>query len=391
MVASRQTMAHYLQQELYERMRSDPVIFDFLQSAVLDGIWYWNIERPEDEWMSPDFWRLFGYDPAQMPHRPSAWQDIIFPEDRDLAIENFQRHCADPDHPYDQLVRYRHRDGGTVWVRCRGLAIRDDQGRPLRMLGAHQDVSDLVRAQHELQQANERLSAFAHSAAHDLQSPLGTVMQLIDMLPEQASDPGSRDQRQMVELLRAATQRMHATIRGLLDYAQSSKQSVEWEAVDCQALVSQIIDDLNAEISDSSARIDCADLPRLRADSTLLRQCFQNLISNGLKFHPPDRAPCLRISARRTDHGWRFCFADNGIGIPREQLEDIFTPLRRLRARGEFPGTGLGLSSARNAVNALGGHIWAESQPDQGTRFLIDLPDAPPPPAVEVDSAPQPT
>ncbi len=368
---------HYLQRELYERMRSDPVIFDFLQSAVLDGIWYWNIERPEDEWMSADFWRVLGYDPAQMPHRSSAWQDIIFPEDRDLAIENFQRHCADPDHPYDQLVRYHHRDGGTVWVRCRGLAIRNEQGRPLRMLGAHQDVTDLIRTQQELQQSNARLSAFAHSAAHDLQSPLGTVMQLIDMLSDQTSEQAPESQHKMVELLRASTQRMHQTITGLLDYAQSSQQTAEWAVVNCQALVSQIIDDLSVDVSASSAQIDCAELPSLRADATLLRQCFQNLISNGLKFHPPERDPQLRISAQRTDHGWRFCFADNGIGIAEDQLEDIFTPLKRLRSRGEFPGTGLGLSSARNAVNALGGQIWAESQPGQGTRFVIELPDAP--------------
>lgn len=132
---------HYLQQELDQLVKTDSRIFAFIQQGALDGLWYWDLEQPENEWMDARFWTTLGHDPEQMPHRSSAWQDIIFPDDLARATENFRKHLADPAHPYDQLVRYRHRDGSTVWVRCRGLAIRDAAGKPIRMLGAHNDVT----------------------------------------------------------------------------------------------------------------------------------------------------------------------------------------------------------------------------------------------------------
>ena len=122
---------HYLKEELYQLVRSDPAIFEFLQAGSLDGIWYWDVERQDQEWMSPRFKELFGYRDDEIPNTSEWWQANIFPEDRDVALDNFAKHLADPNHPYDQIVRYRHRDGSTVWVRCRGLAIRDDDGLSL--------------------------------------------------------------------------------------------------------------------------------------------------------------------------------------------------------------------------------------------------------------------
>lgn len=134
---------HRLRQELDQLLREDTKIFDFLESSTLDGMWFWDLENPEEEWMSETFWRTFGYDPSEKQHLASEWQDMINPDDLALALENFNAHCADPNHPYDQIVRYRHKDGSTVWVRCRGMAIRDESGKPIRMLGAHNNITGL--------------------------------------------------------------------------------------------------------------------------------------------------------------------------------------------------------------------------------------------------------
>lgn len=133
---------NYLKEELYELIKTDESIFDFIQESSLDGLWYWDLEQPEEEWMNPKFWSVLGYDHREMPHKASAWQDIIHPEDLKIATDNFIKHCKNPDHPYDQTVRYTHKNGSTVWIRCRGLAIRDNHGKPLRMLGAHQEITD---------------------------------------------------------------------------------------------------------------------------------------------------------------------------------------------------------------------------------------------------------
>ena len=156
---------HYLKSELYALVQSAPEIFDFLQSGTLDGMWYWDLDNPENEWMSPRFWEVFGYDPADKQHLASEWQDMIHPDDLAVALDNFHKHCADPSHPYDVMVRYTHRDGSTVWVRCRGIVIRDDAGRPVRMLGAHTNVTALK----ESEQRNQRLAEALEKRAAELE------------------------------------------------------------------------------------------------------------------------------------------------------------------------------------------------------------------------------
>ena len=143
----------YLKKELYELMRTDESIFDFIQNSSLDGLWYWDLENPENEWMNARFWTILGYNPDEMPHKSSAWQHIINQDDLKIATDNFLKHCENPTHPYDQLVRYTHKNGSIVWIRCRGLAIRNELGKPIRMLGAHQDVSHIKNSEQELLKA----------------------------------------------------------------------------------------------------------------------------------------------------------------------------------------------------------------------------------------------
>ena len=145
----------YLKKELYELIRTDESIFDFIQESALDGLWYWDLENPENEWMNARFWTVLGYNPDEMPHKSGAWQNIINQDDLKVATENFTKHCENPNHPYDQIVRYTHKNGSTVWIRCRGLAIRDKSGNPFRMLGAHQDISEIKRTEQELIIAKE--------------------------------------------------------------------------------------------------------------------------------------------------------------------------------------------------------------------------------------------
>lgn len=137
----------YLKKELYELIKTDESLFDFIQEGSLDGLWYWDLENPENEWMNARFWKVLGYNPDEMPHKSSAWQSIINQDDLKVAKENIVKHCENANHPYDQIVRYTHRDGSTKWIRCRGIAIRDANGKPIRMLGAHQDVTEIKNSE----------------------------------------------------------------------------------------------------------------------------------------------------------------------------------------------------------------------------------------------------
>lgn len=157
---------NYLKSELYKMIQEDTAIFEFIQEGSLDGIWYWDLEQIDNIWMSPKFWDVLGYDSSERKHLSSEWQDIIFQDDLKLALDNFNKHCENPNHPYDQVVRYRHGNGSTVWIRCRGLAIRDDSGKAIRMLGAHTDITEIMLKEKQINEVKQRLEIIFHGT-HD--------------------------------------------------------------------------------------------------------------------------------------------------------------------------------------------------------------------------------
>lgn len=169
---------NYLKKELYNRLKKDSTFFDFIQEGSLDGLWYWNLEKIDDEWMSPKFWEVLGYDPKEKKHNPKAWQDIIFKEDFEQASLNLKKHCEDPNHPYDQTVRYRHKNGSIVWIRCRGIALRDKKGKAIRMLGAHTDITDIKQTEKALNESERRQKSIVQSleAGVVIHAPDGTVI-----------------------------------------------------------------------------------------------------------------------------------------------------------------------------------------------------------------------
>ena len=189
---------NYLKKELYSLVKTDTSIFDFLQNGSLDGIWYWDLENPENEWMSEHFWTVLGYDPNEMSHHASQWQDKINNDDLQVALNNFNKHLQDPEYPYNQIVRYIHKNGSTVWIRCRGIAIRDKNGKAIRMLGAHNNVTELMQAQEELKKLNQSLLekidlAISENHRKDAilieQSKLAQMGEMLNMIAHQWRQP----------------------------------------------------------------------------------------------------------------------------------------------------------------------------------------------------------
>lgn len=146
---------NYLQKELYRSLKTDPKIFEFIEKNSLDGIWYSDLENHENEWMNNRFWEILGYSPEKMPHKSSAWRDIINQDDLKAAIINFNQHVKDPNTPYDQVLRYTHKKGRTVWIRSKGMAIRDNEGKAIRMVGSHLEITALKENEEFLNRCNQ--------------------------------------------------------------------------------------------------------------------------------------------------------------------------------------------------------------------------------------------
>ncbi|MEO9804880.1 MAG: PAS domain-containing protein [Reichenbachiella sp.] len=124
----------YLRKEFYDSVKLNDTIFDFIQNSSLDGLMYWDLENPGNDWISDKFWDTLGYSPNEILNRPSSWRTTINPEDLKSVNKNLQKHYDDPSFPYDLTSRYKHQNGSTVRIRCRGLAIRDKDNKAIRMV-----------------------------------------------------------------------------------------------------------------------------------------------------------------------------------------------------------------------------------------------------------------
>jgi PAS domain S-box-containing protein len=390
---------HYLKKELYDLVQQQSHIFEFIQSGSLDGIWYWDLENPENEWMSPRFWALFGYEPSVKKHLVSEWQDLIFPEDLKTAVDNFHKHCADPNHPYDQIVRYRHRDGSTVWVRCRGVAIRDKSGRPIRMLGAHNDLTALKEAEEDLRQskkqadaANRSKGSFLANMSHELRSPLNSLLLLSQGLEQNPEGNLTPEQVESLKIIHSSGKDLLNLINGILDLAKI--EAGRMDLLPGQVRLIDLVDGVRASFGHMAREkglgfhVDVkADTPsKIISDRKRVEQVVRNLISNALKFTEsgsvtvtfgrPVPGVDLAKSGLSPDECLAIAVKDTGIGIMPEQQAAVFDAFHQAdggTAR-KFGGTGLGLSISRELASLLGGEIQLESEPGEGSTFTLYLP-----------------
>ena len=381
---------HYLKKELYELVRSDPAIFEFLQAGSLDGIWYWDVERQDQEWMSPRFKELFGYRDDEIPNTSEWWQANIFPEDRDVALDNFAKHLADPNHPYDQIVRYRHRDGSSVWVRCRGLAVRNERGEPIRLLGCHTDVTALKRAEEDLrhqaaelrdardaaERANQAKSIFLANVSHEIRTPLNAVIGTTELLGDTDLTPMQRDH---LDAVRESAEALLDIINDILDFSkiEAGKLTSEQRPFHLRDRLDTLLRSLAPRlhgkpvVMTSDIAPDVPDV--LVGDARLLRQVLANLLSNAMKFTAQGDI-VLRVRGRELTGDTvtlAFEVADTGIGIPPDKQQVIFEEFVQadVSTTREYGGTGLGLAIASRLVSALGGGIGLHSEPGQGSTF----------------------
>ena len=226
----------------------------------------------------------------------------------------------------------------------------------------------------ELTRSNEALRQFAWAASHDLQEPLRIVVSYSQLLDRRAENL-TPEVRGFLDTIVNGALRMESLLASLREYVFASDAgSEDTETVDSGELLKKVLEGLDESLQSCGAEVEIGPMPQVRSVPVLLSQIFHNLIGNAVKYRD-SRVLRIGISAQRNSREWLFAVADNGIGISPDHRELIFGVFKRLHPR-KVPGTGIGLSICKVAVERLGGRIWVESEPGSGSVFKFTLPDA---------------
>jgi signal transduction histidine kinase len=241
--------------------------------------------------------------------------------------------------------------------------------------------AELVRKQVELERSNRELQDFASVASHDLQEPLRKVRAFGDRLSAKYGPELTDQGRDYLGRMQDAAARMQALINDLLTFSRVATRAQPFVPVDLNSLVRQVVSDLEVRIQQSDATLEIEPLPTIDADPLQMRQLFQNLLANALKFQQPDVPPTVRVYAQDAgETDVQVCVQDDGIGFDEKYLDRIFTIFQRLHGRVDYEGTGVGLAVCRKIVERHSGTITAHSAPGEGATFIVTLPRSQPEP-----------
>lgn len=287
-----------------------------------------------------------------------------------------------------------NKEGKLIWLSTTKVPLRDVNGRLAGLVCVSADISERKAAEEklrvfaaQLERSNQELQDFASVASHDLQEPLRKIQAFAGRLQAKCGDRIGEQGRDYLERMQSAANRMQVLIQDLLTLSRVSSKAQPFVDVDLAQVAREVITDLELRIEQTGALVEIGFLPCIEADPLQMRQLFQNLLSNALKFHKPDQRPEVMVSAKVLevqdqqvpgaspgDDVCQIMVIDNGIGFEGQFAEQIFALFQRLHSRDEYEGTGIGLAVCRKIANRHGGSIVAKSAKDQGSTFIVTLP-----------------
>ena len=364
---------------LREANSSLEALFDLLGTS--DGVWDWKVGTEEVNY-APGFRKLLGFDGDDheaFPNKLVSLESRIHPEDYE-AFWSCIHECFNNKLAFAMEFRMRSKNDNYFWVRSRGMASFDNNGKAERLVGSTYDISDIKNVELKLQKerqalarSNSDLSQFAYVASHDLQEPLraiGGFLQLIELKYKNQLDELGQG---YIEKSVAGAARMSQLINDLLLFSRVTKTDADFEEVNLNDVATEAMEELEQAISQSRASISIGDLPSLNGARPLLGQLFRNLIGNAIKYRG-DSDPVIEISSQTSKNGTHVLkFQDNGIGIAAEHTDQVFELFKRLHHRSEHPGTGIGLAICKRVAERHGGDIEVEKNDQPGTCFLVTL------------------
>jgi PAS domain S-box-containing protein len=380
--------------------------FELVAKATQDAIWDWDLTT-DLLWWNDGFKALFGYSDEDIEPGIESWYNRLHPDDKQRIVDGIHQVIDSGGKQWSDEYRFRKKDGSYAIVFDRGYALHDKDGKPVRMLGSIQDITErkqweqglermvkertteLEDLNQELKRTNANLEDFAYAASHDMKEPIRKIQFFADRLKHLLKGQLSEEQSRLFGRMEHAAHRMGNLIDDLLTYSRVSRGAPNHEVVDLNRKVQMVLEDLELEVQEKNATVSVGQLPTVMGHKRQLQQLFQNLIGNALKYSKPGTPPKVHITAHRVkgddaalplrgeerQREYHLIeVRDNGIGFDQHDAEKIFSIFTRLHGNTEYKGTGVGLSIAQKVVDNHGGKIWAESQPGEGATFRVLLP-----------------
>ena len=404
--------------EISQKLRDEKAIqesearFRSLAEAMPQIVW---VGQPDGflEYINPNW-----YDYSGLTEEESlgwGWLDAVHGDDRVRSEKRWQ-HSTKTGADYEITYRLRGADGEYRWYLGRALPQRDESGTILRWFGTCTDIDDAKESEQllekrvamrtvelseavaalqdevdyrrkaeerveasalELRRSNGELEQFAYVASHDLQEPLRKIQAFGDRLKVKCAPQLGDDGLDYLERMLSSSVRMRQLINDLLAYSRVTTKIRAFLPVNLATVMHGALSDLEIRIEQSGARIDVGELPTIDADPLQMRQLFQNLLGNALKFAKEGQPPSISVQATSPPGSRPMCelqFRDDGIGFDEKYLDRIFQVFQRLHGRGEYEGTGVGLAICHKIVLLHGGEITARSSPGNGATFIVTLP-----------------
>ena len=355
-----------------EELRESELRFRELAENILEAFWTADPDFNSFQYVSSSFETIWGRSVDTLYHDPESFLEAVAEVDRERVramMKDLKTRKASAEY---RIVRP---DGTIRWIWVRGFPVRDENGQVSRVVGIAEDINDRKRIE-ELERSNRELQAFAYVASHDLKEPLRKVQTFASLLSDEYGEVLDVTGREYVERVQSTADRMGSLIEDLLAYSQVTSDVRPLVPVDLGRIARDVLSDLEAQIATTEGIVHVDGLPTIEADPIHMRQLFQNLIGNALKFRRDEVPPEVRVHGEiEPETGTLLLMVtDNGIGFDEKYVDQLFTPFRRLHQREQYPGTGIGLAICRRIAERHGGSITARSTPGEGSTVIVKLP-----------------
>jgi two-component system CheB/CheR fusion protein len=387
--------------------------FRLVANATNDALWDWDLVN-DTVWWGETFFKLFGYENPGHNTRREYWAEKIHPDDRQPVTTDLYAAINGGSKQWSKEYRFRKNNGEYSHILDRAYILHNEFGTPYRMLGSMFDVTELKNAEHKLSTMNEQLEhkviertqeleqinnalelsnndlqQFASVASHDLQEPLRKIQMFSKMIREtieENSNGHGADMTLYVDKIIHSSDRMRSLITDVLNYSRLSDNNTSFEMTDLNEVLKGTLEDFELTIREKKAVIDVGQLPTIPVIPGQIRQVFQNLISNALKFCKKNEPPHIVITSKSlakrsfmsmTQPNGPYCsisISDNGIGFDPQFSSNIFNLFQRLHSKDKFEGTGIGLAITKKIIEKHNGLIRADSRENEGATFVIILP-----------------